>query len=227
MLASDIIDRARIVLQDADATRWPDAELFKWINDGQRLIVLVRPDSSSTNSTVTLVAGSRQTLPGDGIRLLDVVRNIKSDNSAGRSVRMVDRERLDSQDFNWHSATATGSVINFIYDNRDPLRYYVYPQATAGMKLEILYTKNPTDVATGASTLALPDIYFEPLLNYVLYRAYGKDAEHGMNQTMSRDYLSLFMSMLGVKTTKDFAFSPEVNKAGQTPNTMAASAGGV
>lgn len=227
MLASDIISRANTVLNDANGTRWTEAELLKWISDGQRVIVLVRPDAYSINESLTLVAGTKQTLPSGGLRLLDVIRNLKSNGDPDRSVRMVDRETLDSQDYNWHVSASTGKVTNFVFDNRDPTHFYVYPQATAGMKLEILYSKVPAEITTSSTALAVADVYAEPLFNYVLFRSYSKDAEYAANAALAQGYLQLFMSLLGMKTGKDFAFSPETNKIGATPNLLAAKAGGV
>lgn len=227
MIASDIIDRARIVLNDADGVRWLDAEFLKWINDGQRVIALVRPDSCVANTSVTLVAGTKQSLPNDGLRLLDVVRNINSDSTGGRTVRMVDRDVLDTQNVNWHSETGTLVVKNFIYDNRDPKTFYVFPPATSSSKVEIIYSKNPTDVTTTGGTISVSDIYADPLLNYTLHRAYSKDAEFAQNFQLSATYLQIFQQMLGIKTQKDVAYSPDLNSKGSLPNAAALQAGGV
>lgn len=226
MLASEIISRAQIVLNDAGGVRWTDTELLKWISDGQRVIALVRPDSVSENTALTLVAGTKQTIPADGMRLLDVVRNLTSTGGPDRSVRMVERETLDAQSYNWHQATA-GKTVNFIYDNRDPLHFYVYPPAVAGAKLEILYSKQPAEITATNQALTLLDVYAEPLFNYVLFRAYSKDAEYGANAALAQGYLSLFNNLLGIKTSKDFAFSPDANKQGVIPNIIAVKAGGV
>lgn len=226
MLASDIISRAQLILNDNGGVRWTDSELLKWISDGQRVIALVRPDSVSENVAVTLVAGTKQTIPADGMRLLDVIRNLTLTGGPDRSVRMVDRETLDAQSANWHISTA-GKTLNWVYDNRDPLHFYVYPPAVAGAKLEILYSKAPTEITSSGQALSLLDIYAEPIFNYVLFRAYSKDAEFGANAALAQGYLALFNNLLGIKTSKDFAFSPEVNKQAVIPNVMAARAGGV
>jgi len=117
MLASDVLTRVRLLLQDPDGVRWLDAEQFQWLTDGQRAIVVVRPDASAKNAEIELVAGSKQTLPDDGLRLLDVVRNVpvtavnSTTQTGGRAVRLVDREVLDSQDPSWHiRKAATGDV---------------------------------------------------------------------------------------------------------------------
>lgn len=227
MLASDIIDRARILLQDADSVRWTDAELIKWINDGQRAIVVVRPDASTANVTLNLTTGTKQAIPADGIRLMDVVRNILANGDGGRVVRYVDREVLDSHDPSWHLSTASATVKQYVHDNRDPKNFYVYPPAAAGAKLEIVYSKNPTDATTTGSTLALADIYGEPLLNYVLHRAYSKDAEYQANAVLADKYLSIFQALLGIKSRKDSAYSPDLNDRGATPNVAALQNGGV
>lgn len=216
MLASDIISRARIVLNDADGVRWFDNELLAWISDGQRVIALVRPDSCVSNSTLTLVAGTKQTIPGDGLRLLDVTRNIDAGGNGGRVVRHVDRDVLDTQNVNWHSESGQLTIKNFVYDNRDPKTFYVYPPATSSSKLEIIYSKNPTDVTTTGASIAVADIYADPLLNYVLYRAYSKDADFAQNASLSTSYFQIFGSMLGLKTSKDAAFSPDLNSRGKT-----------
>lgn len=229
MLASEISDRARLVLNDADGVRWLDAELVKWINDGQRAIVVVRPDASVLNTTLTLSTGTKQTIPSDGLRLLDITRNINADGSGGRVVRLVDRDVLDTQNVNWHSDTTSLTIKNYVYDNRDPKTFYVYPPATSSAKLEIIYAKNPTDCASLSSSLAIADIYADALLNYVLYRAYSKDAEFAQNLTLSGSYLQIFNGMLGIKTTKDAAYSPDLNSKGKTtePSPTALRMGGV
>jgi hypothetical protein len=229
MLASDIIDRARLVLNDTDNTsyRWADSEFLKWINDGQRAITLVRPDASVSVETMTCAAGTKQSLPNGAIRLLDVTRNINADNSVGRAVRLVDRDILDSQNPDWHSDTQEATVKNFIYDNRVPTVFYVYPPAKSTSKLEIVISKNPTDVSATSSTLAVADIYTEPLLNYVLFRAYNKDAEFAATTQLAVSYFQAFQAMLGIKTAKDVGYSPDLNSKGGNPNPAALQTGGV
>ena len=92
--AAHILDRAKLQLADPNLTRWSQAELIKYINDGQREVVLYKPDASSANTNVTLVAGSKQAMPSDSIRLVSVVRNTSSNSS--RAVRPVPRETFRS-----------------------------------------------------------------------------------------------------------------------------------
>lgn len=237
MKVNDVLSRARILLNDQDGTRWLDSELISWLNDAQKLIAMTRPDASVSNSPVTLVAGTKQALPTGGFRLLDVIRNISANGAGGRSIRIVDREVLDSQDPMWHTSTESATIKHFIYDNRDPKTYYVYPASAAGTKIEIMYSVSPAEIvyngtnsATIAATLdivlTVSDIYLEAVLNYVMYRAYSKDAEFSQNPQLAAGYLQTVYSMLGIKTQKDVAFSPDLNSKGASPS-AALQAGGV
>jgi hypothetical protein len=227
MIASDITSRARILLNDIDATRWIDSELFKWINDAQRLVSMMRPDASIATFVMTLIAGTRQTIPSGGFRLLDIIRNVTTVTGTtpldqvvtvpGRSVRIVDREVLDTQDPFWHTATGSAEIKHFIYDNRSPTLFYVYPPATTSAKLEVVYSVAPTDVTAAGNTLSISDIYLDIILNYVLYRAYSKDAEYASNAQLANSYLSIVNTMLGIKTQKDVAYSPDLNSKGSSP----------
>ena len=235
MLASDVIDRARIILQDGNAVRWLDPEMLQWLNDGQRTIVLVRPDACVTNAPLALVAGTRQKLPADALRLLDVIRNIATaEKNSGRAIRLVDREVLDTQEPNWHTQKVALVIRNYAYDNRDPLTFYVSPPAQGpdqlgknGAKVEVLYSKAPDVITAVTDTLTLPDIYIDPLLSYLLFRCYTKEAQFAMNAQLAAGYLQACMNMLNVKTQRDVAFSPDFTSKGAMPNAASAQTGGV
>jgi hypothetical protein len=63
LTAQSIIRRAVETLQDSTSIRWPINELVRYLNDGQREVVLYRPDAMVTSSTVTCVAGTKQSTP--------------------------------------------------------------------------------------------------------------------------------------------------------------------
>ena len=71
-----IVDRVQTTLQDTTGIRWPVVdELVLWINDAQREVALIKPDAAAMNETIPLVAGTKQSIPALGNRLLRVVRN--------------------------------------------------------------------------------------------------------------------------------------------------------
>lgn len=226
MLASDIIDRARLVLNDLDSVRWTDAELLKWINDGQRIVATVKIDASVSNETMNLVAGTKQTLPSNALRLLDVVCNIDGSGNSGRAVRPVDRQILDEQTPGWHSSSQSDTIYNWVYDNRDPLHFYVYPPAKSTAKLAVKLAVKPTDVSSTSSSLSVLDTYVDPIFNFVLSRAYAKDAEFSANAELSAAYLQVAQGLLGLKAQKDVAYSPDMNSRGKTTPSAGTAMGG-
>jgi len=164
--AQSIIHRVIDTMQDNTSVRWPVAELVRYLNDGQREVVLYRPDSMVTDATVTLVAGAKQALPSNGSKLIDVIRNTSGNK---RSVRMTNRNILDTQSPNWYNLTGVTEVLHYMYDPRDPKVFYVYPPAAStGASVELVYSAYPTDItepSDGAlytavtGNISLPDIY--------------------------------------------------------------------
>ena len=222
--AQQIIRRCVETLQDTTSIRWPVAELVRYLNDGQREVVLYRPDAMVTNATRSLVAGSRQTLPANGAKLIEVVRN-----TSGRAVRLVNREILDAQNPGWHKLNGTTEVLHYMYDPRDPTVFYVYPPAAPGASLEIVYAAYPTDIAEPASgatfsdvvgSISLPDIYGNVLQDYILYRAYTKDSEYAGNLQRAQAHYAAFTNALGneIKATVAVAPNPISNPNRQPVN---------
>lgn len=207
----DILGRASIILQDSTNVRFPNDELLKFFNDAQKEVVLHRPDANMQNvNNFTCVAGSKQTIPTTGLRLVDVVRNV-----GGRAITQVDRKILDETLPNWHETTAdsTRKIEHFIFDPADPKHFYVYPKATTAFQLEIVFSAAPSDISisnfnTDTTTISVDDVYANSLLDYILYRAYQKDSEFAGNAQRSMMHYQGFTNSLGVKTQVDAAVTP-------------------
>lgn len=213
-----VIDRVQKTLQDTTGVRWPVVdELVLWVNDAQREIALLKPDASAKNTTITLVAGTKQEIPNDGNRLLRVVRNMSAaSNGVGkRAVRIVQREVLDAQTPDWHDPTITGDaahagvVKHYIYDEQNPRNFYVYPgiAATSSAYVEIIYSANPATVAQNGN-LDIPDIFANAVMNYVLYMAYMKDAEYAGNNQRAASHFQLFTTSVTGKGQVDALTTP-------------------
>ena len=214
--AQSIIRRAVETLQDTTSVRWPVNELVRYLNDGQREIVLYRPDSMVTNATMTCVEGTKQSLPSNGAKLIEVVRNSAA-TSAKKSVRMINREILDAQTPGWHNITGSVDILHFMYDPRDPKTFYVYPPATTSAQLDIVYAAYPTDItepADGAlytavtGNISLPDIYGNALLEYVLYRCFMKDSEYAGNVQRAQAHYAAFANTIGIEIKATVAVAP-------------------
>jgi hypothetical protein len=204
-----IIDKVSTQLLDDSNTRWTRAELLGWLCDGQRAIVLIQPNASSSTSSLKLVSGTRQALPADGYLLLDVYRNMgPNGNAPGRAVRVVSREIVDAQDPYWHTLTGTGSVMNYIYDVQDTQAFYVYPPSNGLNTLEINYSRIPSDITDETQPIVISDVLQTALVDYILYRANSKDAEFAPGMQLASQYLQTFMAQMGKATGEEAQNSP-------------------
>lgn len=217
---ASVIARASLILQDTTKVRWLEDELVGWLNDGQREAVLIRPAASVSNVPFALAGGKTlQTLPADGLMLIDVPRNMGADGATpGNAVRICSREILDAQRPTWHSdANSLGYVQHFVYDPRDPKNFYVYPKAPATWYVQLAYSCSPATVAMGQA-ISIDDIYANVLVDYVLYRAYSKDAEYAGNAQRAIGHYAAFQNSLGVKTQNELSSNPNLTTSGFNPN---------
>lgn len=220
----EIIGRVEHILQDSNV-RWPRLELQSWINEAYLASVLLRPDANAKTGTFTCAAGSRQVLTAQfssGLQILDITRNLAA-SSTKKVVRLVQRSVLDDQKPTWHTETGTVNVQHYMYDPRQPKEFFVYPPATTSAQLEIVYVDIPGAHALSESALdpagsdttvmLLDDIYMSPVIDWVLYRAYSKDAEYGTNEQRAAAAYQTFNSAMGAKSQTDSAVSPQAVSA--------------
>jgi len=224
---ANILLRVKDTLQDTTSVRWTEAELLRYINDAQREIVNLRPDASATTANVALVVGTAQTIPTAGLRLIKVVRNMSAAGGSAtgkRAIRIVDREILDSQEPNWHDSSVSGdaahstTVKHYVFDEDDPRRFYVYPGASSTSTfIEIVYSTSPTDLANTSATIFVDDIYANAIIDFVLYRAYMKDAEFAGNAQRANNHFQLFANSVGAGAQVNLMSSPNMDAPRAVP----------
>lgn len=193
---STLVADAQEILLDKIGIRWPTTELIEWINLGQLYIVRLKPSANSTIAVVNLVEGPVQTIPDDGISLIRVRRNTN-----GKHVRLVDFEFLSAYSPSWMLESPNSTVVEYMFNATEPKNFYVRPpQPISGPgSMEIVYSQIPTPVVQGGD-ISLADEYKEPLLDYMLYRAFSKDADHVTNERRATDHYNKFLEGLGLKT---------------------------
>ena len=175
---------------------------------------------------IRCAGGTRQLIPENGFKLLDVVRNMGTPVSwvetapytgtvPGYAIRSVDRSTLDHTDPEWHRpALLTTEVLHYSYDTRDRRGFYVYPaqpeaQATRQL-VEIIYAASPNELTNLADVIGLDDVYQPALLSYILHRAYAKDIPvEGMNAGQrAAAYFQQFMVTLMGQPQDDARLHP-------------------
>lgn len=210
--AERLIERANLILQDVSNTRWSQAELLGWLNEAQLMIINLQPSAYAEYRTVELVAGTKQSLSDDNIRLLDIIRN--QDGIYDAAIRVVSRLDLDTQVPFWHKHNPNHIVQHYMYDMAEPDTFYVYPPVPekrfdeygtpiprSFSTVEILQAVVPPDMENVKDKITLKDIYVPALVDYMVYRAYSKDSEASANQNLKQMYYEQFLAALGRQGT--------------------------
>lgn len=220
--AKDVLQPVVTTLQDSSNRRWSLDELRIYLNDGLREIALLKPSAVSESKRITLQEGTLQELP-DGEYLLRVIRNITSADgaairTAGPAITTIDRSMLDMQFSNWHDSAVvpfSATVLHVMIDEENPRRYYVYPgndgtgvieAVVSTIPAPVSATATPTDIDTyGSKTVDIPDLYQSALRDYILSRAYEKDAAIPGAAQRAVAYRQAFNATIGAKQQVEMA----------------------
>lgn len=196
-----IIDRALSKANDDSAAYWLAAESLRNVNDAQRAIVSLLHKAGATTTQATLAnASSRQTMSGlsltRGIAFIDIPCNVIG-STRSTPLRRTSRAWLDDEVPAWHNTAGTPEM--WVYDDRDPLAFYIYPQPASGTnKLEVIYAAPPADLAALSNNFGLDDIYVDAAQWYVLFAMYSKDLTKLKSAQFAAQYWSLFKESLGL-----------------------------
>ncbi|SLM63495.1 MULTISPECIES: phage adaptor protein [Dickeya] len=201
---NDVIGRANAQLVDTHWLRWSKSELLDYFNDAINAVIIIRPDAGASVEVFACQPGTRQQLPDGALRLLDVIRIV-----GGRAIQVIARNMLDYQYPDWH--TLSGPIERYCYDEQTPRTFYLFPGATSGVSLEISVSRLPQAAAIGdlradvSRAFPLDELYINPVLEWILFRAYGKDSENGNYAMLSSQHYQTFVDLLGVKAQTDQA----------------------
>lgn len=252
-LVKDLLYRVSVQLHDISPqfTRWTQRELVSALNDGQKAIAKYMPSSCSRVDAVKLSAGTKQSIeailaanikPGDGSSaanvnghyLQSVLRNMGTDGlTPGKAIRIADREVLDVNTPDWHTQTGA-SVSIYTFDPRFPKVFYVSPGVPSNTTVwvELSFLANPVEInpsgsygmdGTDTTKISVDDKYVDDLVNYVLARAYMKDAEFAGNGGLAATHANLFTSSINAQVTALTGVNPNLRALPMNPNVPAPS----
>jgi hypothetical protein len=221
---AEIMTRAAYVLNDALATpvRWTAQEMLLWINDGQREIVLNKPSANTDTVAISLAAGTEQAVPATATQLVQILRN-----TDGAAITMVERDDMDQHVPGWADETIwpqQAIVEHAIYDPQQPDVFDVFPPNDGNGEIDAVVSVRPNDIAAPGSNaeqiasysanIGLSDDYRVALTEYLLYRAFSKDAEYPAAAQRAMAHYQLFAAAIGMKTTQETRMNPDRTQGG-------------
>lgn len=217
MLASVPINHAAELLQDESNVTWTAAQLLGWWNEAQRVIASLAPRSATVTEAVQLTANeTRHTLASTRASLLVIHRNMGTDGlTPGRSVRLAGlRELEDAVGDTWHSMTGEAAVKSYVYDERVPTQFWVYPRvhATTAVYVEMTAAKVPTDAAAAGSNIDIGEQYEPAGVQWMMYRCLSRDSKRTPIFDRSLHYLQSFAALMAGEARGDILASPVMQR---------------
>lgn len=176
MTGTEIIDRIAAELNDTSHNRWTRDDLADFVTWAQDWIVSLRPDALTAAETVTPNSGAEQSLSSVSSNAWRLIQGLR--NASGRTIINIDKGELDRILPNDWLEMSTGEPYYLAIDRFDHDRFWLWPPSD-GTDIQILVTKNPTDVTTNneGNDLDLADHYREPLSDYAVALALRRNTD--------------------------------------------------
>lgn len=210
--AEELVIKAARALQDSEYVRWSKEELLEWVSEAQ-IAIARTPGTYTKVEFVKLKEGTRQSLPSDGWALCEVIRNVDEDGTPLTPVKLVTRALLDAAVPTWHMRAGRLLVENYVYDERTPTDFFVYPPSDGEGHVEIAYMAIPKQITDGEQEMELDDTFMPAILNYVLYRATSKEADFAPGLQSATAFFQSYMQELSAAMRIRSAGSPNVMAA--------------
>lgn len=191
---SELITRAKTLAQDVDYIQWTLEEWLGWYAECILTISGLRPDAYVGTRTLQLKAGSHQKVPDDAFKILDIVCNTQS----GRAMRPIERGLLYQQYPLWPSIQGEEPHY-FTLEPLTPREFYVYPAAKEGHQIQAILSLVPPKANSENETIALDDWYAPAIVDYLLYRAYLKNAEFSNDLERATHFIQSFYARINGK----------------------------
>jgi len=202
-----LIDIALDQIQDEDRSLWEYQDLINWYNLGTRQIVSVDPRANPILISIKLASGIKQAIPAGGIGLVEVIRNMGADGETpGRAIIQTTLDALRRSYPSYSTETSSAIIYNWMADEVDKTIFRVYPPADGTSYVEIEYGKVPTIIVYDeaedwkSAHVGIKENYIDPIMNYLLSRAFGKDTDIPGNMDKATYYYGLYMSGMGIGT---------------------------
>lgn len=221
-----ILDIRESINDETAPYRWSDATLLRYINAGQRQIVMLVPEANAVETRVTTAVGARQVIPALGVKFIRASSNYNGVTSLRTgALRYIERDAMDTHWPGWESEAAAvtpGTTANtfqhYLHDPREPTVFYLYPAPQTGTEqVYIVYSAIPATLTVVGDNLGLAAVYENALVDYCVYRALSKEGRYSMPHDKTEALWNRFLRALGLKTQSDARVSVQNHKPPEGP----------
>ncbi|MCP3941617.1 MAG: hypothetical protein GY710_09070 [Desulfobacteraceae bacterium] len=192
---SDIItDDIEQQLNDVDQVIWTNETLFKYVTEAQNAVILLGVDANIVTAEFILEQSATQTIPGGGVRFIDIPRNV-----AGGPVRKIEKKIMDEVVPGWMIETTETGIEHYMFEEEKPTAFWIYPTPSVGtLKIELSYARAVELITKVEDPITLSDIYIPAIKEYLLWRCMSMENEN-MAMGLATQHLQNFYTLLGKK----------------------------
>lgn len=161
------------------------ADVIRWVNNGQRDIVINNPEINATKATAPFVAGQRSypLLSDAAFADLLTVRSIHYDGMRLRALTFQEAEDILAT-----AENEIGGAPVAWYTYEGAINFYPTPDLSVPGNFTIFFTKAPPRVTSRTDSLGIPDNYYNALEQFVLAQAFEMDENGQMAQMKVQQY---------------------------------------
>jgi hypothetical protein len=170
---TDVADRIKAQFGDSSGAQIPDVAILRWINDGQREIVNSNPILRATKVTDYVAGQQDYSFPTDKVLTIEAIY------IGGYPITAISpqeaREYIKKFD---PTTNATSDTPDVWWERAGVISFYPVASSTKASGFKLEYIKVPANITVFSDYLAIPDRYFNELVNYVTAQALELDENY-------------------------------------------------
>lgn len=196
----DIATLVKRQFGDESGVQITDADLLRWINDGQRQINEQNKVFKAKSTTSSVAAQADYALPTGAASSIDSI------HYNGIPVRALAYPEVEEYIMAYEGTKGSQGNPTVWYQWAGQVTFWPAPQSDNDT-ITILYTANPVELASLGDTLGLPDRYFNAIVQYVLSQAYEMDEDWDAANYKSQQFgVSLDQVADAERTTQEMTY---------------------
>lgn len=177
MNVGDILIRVKRQFGDESGVQITNDDIYRWINDGQRQIVLQNEGLLEKRSTAASVDGQQEYDLPDDLLILRRIHFKASGEESHYRLKRFSIEELDEYVDGW-DGTSFGTAkpaVSAVYAGK--LLLFPTPASSIVDGIKLYYNRKPMEVTAESDIPELPELYHEAIVKYCLQKAYEIDED--------------------------------------------------
>jgi hypothetical protein len=145
--------------------------------------------------------------------MIDVTRNMGTGSTPGKVIIPSARKHLDYSNLLWPAGAGDIAIDSYSYDGENPTKFYVTPPVSdsTDVYVEMVTSQLPTAVTATGDATGINDVFFEPIIQYMLYKALSADDED-VEFEKAITYMQNFFNLLQVEMKTSASTGPEAKE---------------